>query len=174
MFRAFQESTVSALSDEECMKVKVLLDFIKAGKLTFMEVTGAESMDCTKLFFSKDKKLITMNTFYGEDGHGYKGGGACNIADDLLKALPKEYDYNRLVHYKSNSINSKTSYEDFIINQEAMISTLSDEECIKAKTVLDLIANKGLKLMDMEYASSVTPTNMFFDTNRRMVIVSPR
>ena len=164
------------------MKVKVLLDFIKAGKLTFMEVTGAESMDCTKLFFSKDKKLITMNTFYGEDGHGYKGGvrssrkvgGACNIADDLSKALPSEYDYKRMAHFKSNSINSKTSYEDFIINQEAMISTLSDEECIKAKTVLDLIANKGIKLMDMEYASSVSPTNMFFDTKRRMVIVSPR
>lgn len=95
-------------------------------------------------------------------------------AADLVRMLPDDYDYERMKDNDSNNIDSSKSYEEFVEDQRARASSLSPDDCAFLQSLLERVAKRGIKSMDMEYANAHSAQQVFLDMKNRPVVVLPR
>ena len=79
-----------------------------------------------------------------------------------------------MVELESNSIDASQSYEEFNEFQESTASTLSGEDCLRIKGLLELLKAGRLNNMDMETCVSFSSVILFFDKNKELVIANDR
>lgn len=103
-----------------------------------------------------------------------KVGGACFLVADVMELIPDELDYERMIEQEYSGVDTTKSYEQFRIAQNATVATLSDEECIRLKAIVELLKKGGLKNMDMESCVAMRSSMLFFDSKRNIVIANPR
>ena len=60
-FYDFQKATVASLSATDCLRVKGLLELIKLGKISLMDMESCSAMESAMLFFDKNKELVIAN-----------------------------------------------------------------------------------------------------------------
>jgi hypothetical protein len=91
----------------------------------------------------------------------------------LRKLLPDEGDFERMKAYEYSNVQGKT-YKQFIQASVSKVYAMSEANCASHKSLFELILKNNVKTMDMEYASTMRATNLFFDANGSIVIVTPR
>lgn len=102
------------------------------------------------------------------------GGGECNIVESLMRVLPGDHDYERMVNEECRSIDNSESYEDFMAFQKKTVESLSAEDCLRVKGLLELIKAGRMSNMDMESCASMESTMLLFDKEKKLVIVNDR
>jgi hypothetical protein len=103
-----------------------------------------------------------------------KVGVACFSVAQFMKRIPDEYDYERMVNYDCDAIDTTKSYEEFKVDQTAAAATLNPEECERLKTVLALLDANKLEQIDLETCAPTKSTKIFFDKNGKIVLVNDR
>ena len=91
----------------------------------------------------------------------------------LRRLLPDEYDFERMKGYDYANVQGKT-YKQFIQASVSKVYAMSEANCASHKSLFELILKNNVKTMDMEYASTMPATNLFFDAKGNVVIVTPR
>jgi hypothetical protein len=102
-----------------------------------------------------------------------------NLTDEELEAalmsvIVDEYDYQRMVDYKSNAIDVQKSYDEFLTFNKACLKAKSDDDKIRFLFMVKRTLSKKMMVMDMENAYAVRVTNFFFDLKKNHVHVTPR
>jgi hypothetical protein len=83
-------------------------------------------------------------------------------------------DYDQMIHYECKQINNILSYDEFLEWNIKCITESSDEDKILFKILANNIINNKVGQMDMESCAVFESCSLFYDTNKRLIIVSPR
>jgi hypothetical protein len=102
------------------------------------------------------------------------GGAACDLAAAFMRVTPRDDDYERMIDQESSSIDASLSYQEFYRYQQETVSSLSAEDCLRVKGLLELIKAKRINNMDMESCASMESSMLFFDKNKELVIANDR
>lgn len=92
----------------------------------------------------------------------------------LLKALPDEHDYERMVDYDSSSINTTKSYEEFVNYQRATATGLSADDSAFLKNLVQRVLRGKMSQVDMESCGPMRSSYVYFDKKQNLVVGSPR
>jgi hypothetical protein len=91
-----------------------------------------------------------------------------------MRVLPSDDDYKRMVYEECRSIDNSESYDDFKAFQRETADFLSAEDCLRVKGLLELIQAGRISNMDMEPCVPMESTMLFFDKEKKLVIVNDR
>lgn len=91
----------------------------------------------------------------------------------LRKLLPDESDFERMKAYDYANVQGKT-FKQFIQANVSTVYAMSEADCAFHKGLFERILKNNVKTMDMEYASTMSAENVFFDAKGSLVMVTPR
>lgn len=104
-----------------------------------------------------------------------QSGGAPTDAEleaALMSVIVDKYDYQRMVDYKSNAIDVKKSYDEFLTFNKACLKAKSKDDKIRFLFMVKRTLSKKMKMMFMENPHAVTVTHFFFDLEKNHVHTS--
>jgi len=84
------------------------------------------------------------------------------------------YDYNQMIYYECSKINTKLSYTQFLEWNINCIIESSDEDRLLFKILANNIINKKIGQMDLESCVVFESFSLFYDVNKKLIIVNPR
>ena len=90
---------------------------------------------------------------------------------DISKYLVNEYTFERM---QSHGDYDCPSFEKFMAWNLKCIDELNDEDRIWITGLCKRINKRSIYLMDEEYASASDATNIYFDKNKNVCIMTPR
>ena len=106
-----------------------------------------------------------------------QSGGAPTDAE-LVAALNSvmidDHDYRRMIAYESSAIDETKSYDEFIEWNKACVKAQSDTDKFVFILMARRVAGGMIEMIDMESAGPWTASNLFFDTDKKLVFVHPR
>ena len=89
------------------------------------------------------------------------------------KLLPDSYDFEYMKNQDYKNVQDKT-YAQFTQANVAIVEAMNDADCAFYTSLFERITRRNIKIMDLDVASSVGATNVFFNSKGHVVIVSPR
>jgi len=88
------------------------------------------------------------------------------------------YTFERLVREDNSFVkpgtNKRMTYEDFMVWNNNCLDEKSPEYIDWLKTLLKMINDDQINLMDEESCVSFTASNIYFDMQKKLCIVNPR
>ena len=84
------------------------------------------------------------------------------------------YDYARMIHNECSKINTKLSYDQFLEWNIKCIIESSDEDRLLFIILTNNIINNKIGQMDLESCAVFKSVSLFYDSNKRLIIVNPR
>jgi hypothetical protein len=84
------------------------------------------------------------------------------------------YDYARMIDNECSKINTKLSYDQFLEWNIKCIIESSDEDRLLFKILANNIINNKIGQMDLESCAVFKSVSLFYDSNKRLIIVNPR
>jgi hypothetical protein len=92
----------------------------------------------------------------------------------FTKITLKTNDYGRMIDNECNKINTKLSYDQFLEWNIKCIIESSDEDRLLFKILANNIINNKIGQMDLESCAVFKSVSLFYDSNKRLIIVNPR
>ena len=92
----------------------------------------------------------------------------------LLKYIISIFDYDRMINNECDGIHKNQSYKKFVDWNIECLKESSIEDIFIFKMICNKIGQNKIGQMDMESCIVWKTTNIFFDTNKNLVIVHPR
>ena len=92
----------------------------------------------------------------------------------FTKITLKTNDYGRMIDNECNKINTKLSYDQFLEWNIKCIIESSDEDRLLFKILANNIINNKIGQMDLESCAVFESVGLFYDSNKRLIIVNPR
>jgi hypothetical protein len=102
-----------------------------------------------------------------------KVGGAETCITALLKVLPDEDDFERMVDMDCSAIDTK-SYNTFVNFQRAAASRLNAADCAFLLGLCQRVKGNYIEQMDLESCAVFKTSYVFIDVNDKIVVVNPR
>ena len=96
----------------------------------------------------------------------------------LNRLIPNKLDYERMTWDKDTCIFkhlcSNESYEKFLERNRTIIMTSSEDDLVFFKYLCQNILLKNFGQMDMETCVIFNTNSLFFDKNKKIIMVNPR
>jgi hypothetical protein len=102
-----------------------------------------------------------------------KVGGADTCITALLKVLPDEGDFERMVDQDCSAINTN-SYDAFVNFQRAAASRLNAADCAFLLGLCQRVKGNHIAQMDLESCAVFETSYVFIGVNGKIVVVNPR
>ncbi len=105
-----------------------------------------------------------------------KNGGARGetCVSILLKVLPKEDDYQRMVDNNCSAIDVSRTYREFVMDQRLKADGLDEEDCDFLLALCRRVLKKRVSHVDLEPCSNFPTTKVFLDRVNNFVTVNDR
>lgn len=94
--------------------------------------------------------------------------------DILMKNIVDKYDYERMFEDDFSRIDKNLSYDGFVNWNKKCINESSNDDKLFFVMICKKINNKELGQMDMESCVVFDSSNVYFDKNKKLIIVNPR
>jgi hypothetical protein len=92
-----------------------------------------------------------------------------------MKIMLDKDDYRRMIQTEEcDEIDKNLSYTQFLDWNIKCIDELSDEDKLFLRILCNKISNKNIGQMDLESCVVFTTCSIFFDKNKKLIIVNPR
>jgi hypothetical protein len=102
------------------------------------------------------------------------GNASYDCVSALVRVLPDKFDYERMADLESRAIDTTKTYKEFVDFQRATAAVLQPEECKWVKSLCDHIMGSKISNMDLEPCVPMKSVKLFYDKNRKLVIVNDR
>lgn len=91
----------------------------------------------------------------------------------LKNIIVDEYDFERMQNFGTDFLPG-TTYKEFVEFNISVIDSYSEDDCVHFSLIYDNLIKKKTRVQDMEVCHAMSVTSMYFDTNKTMVLCSPR